>query len=154
MPLTVIQQKPWYKDGLRFKCTGCGGCCTGSPGVVWVTAQEVQQMAEHLNLSIDEFSEKYLRLLGNRISLKEHAYTYDCVFLKEGKRCSIYAHRPTQCRTFPWWPSNISSEREWLEAASWCEGINHPEAPIIPYEEIQAQRELEESLENDRSRFG
>ena len=22
-------QEPWYKDGLRFKCTGCGDCCTG-----------------------------------------------------------------------------------------------------------------------------
>ena len=22
--------EPWYKDGLRFKCTGCGDCCTGA----------------------------------------------------------------------------------------------------------------------------
>lgn len=154
MPLTIIQEKPWYKDGLRFKCTGCGGCCTGAPGAVWVTADEVLAMAEHMNLSIDEFSERYLRLMGSRISLKEHPKTYDCVFLKDGKRCSIYEKRPTQCRTFPWWPANLESQKEWDDAKKWCEGINHPDAPLITFDEIQAQRELEESLENDRSRFG
>jgi hypothetical protein len=111
-------------------------------------------MAEHLNLSIDAFSEKYLRLMGNRISLKEHPKNYDCVFLQDGKRCGIYSARPTQCRTFPWWPGNLESESEWIEASKWCEGINHPDAPVIQFDEIQTQRELEESLENDRSRFG
>ena len=32
---------PWYKDGLRFQCTGCGDCCTGGPGYVWVNQAEI-----------------------------------------------------------------------------------------------------------------
>ena len=154
MPLKIVEQEPWYSKGLRFKCTGCGGCCTGAPGAVWVTAEEVQLMAAHLNMTIDAFSEKYLRLMGNRISLKEHPKNYDCVFLEGGKRCSIYNARPSQCSTFPWWPAQLENEKEWNDAADFCEGINHPDAPIISYEEIQAQRQMEESLENDRSRFG
>ena len=27
----------WYaEEGLAFECTGCGDCCTGAPGYVWV----------------------------------------------------------------------------------------------------------------------
>ena len=33
--------KPWYAEGLRFKCTECGQCCTGAPGYVWVNEEEV-----------------------------------------------------------------------------------------------------------------
>lgn len=154
MPLTVIQDKPWYEKGLKFKCTGCGGCCTGAPGAVWVTADEVEKMAAYLKISIEDFCDRYLRSVGNRISLKEHPTNYDCVFLQDGKRCSIYSCRPTQCRTFPWWPANLKSSSNWTEAAKWCEGIDHPDAPLIPFLQIQEQRQLEESLENDRSRFG
>ena len=24
--------EPWYQDGLQFRCTRCGNCCTGAPG--------------------------------------------------------------------------------------------------------------------------
>ncbi|MCH7752933.1 MAG: YkgJ family cysteine cluster protein, partial [Planctomycetes bacterium] len=40
--------QPWYQDGLRFKCTGCGNCCTGSPGYVWVNQAEINALAAHL----------------------------------------------------------------------------------------------------------
>ena len=36
----------WYKDGLQFECTGCGDCCTGEPGYVWVSEQEIQNLAD------------------------------------------------------------------------------------------------------------
>src|SRR5207248_8895996 len=32
---------PWYQDGLAFTCTRCGKCCTGEPGFVWVTDDEL-----------------------------------------------------------------------------------------------------------------
>lgn len=111
-------------------------------------------MAQHLNLSIDAFSEQYLRSIGDRISLKEDPNNFDCVFLQDGKRCSIYDVRPTQCKTFPWWPANLKNKKEWKEAARLCEGINHPEAPVIPLEQIEQQRQIEESIEDDRCRFG
>lgn len=37
-----------------------------------------------------------------------------CIFLEEdGKTCSIYQHRPTQCRTFPYWPSLLDNRTNW-----------------------------------------
>jgi Fe-S-cluster containining protein len=127
---------PWYKDGLRFKCTECGQCCTGSPGYVWITQSEAEAIAKFLKIPMDEFLRKYTRPVGNRISLKEHSKAYDCVFLK-GKKCQVYGVRPKQCRTFPWWKENLESPERWKETAARCEGIDHVEAPLIPLGEIQ-----------------
>ncbi|MGC1878671.1 MAG: YkgJ family cysteine cluster protein [Rhabdochlamydiaceae bacterium] len=127
---------PWYKEGLRFKCTECGQCCTGSPGYVWVTLSEIEAMAEFLKIPAEEFIKKYTRRIGHRLSLKEDPKTYDCVFLK-GKRCEVYGDRPKQCRTFPWWSENLKSAEHWQETANRCEGINHPDAPLISLREIQ-----------------
>lgn len=128
----------WFSSGLRFKCTGCGQCCTGAPGYVWVTIPEIKQIADHLQLSVEDFQQKYVRQIGERYSLIEHSKTYDCVFLKD-KKCQIYSVRPKQCRTFPWWQHNLHSEAEWNEASKYCEGINHPEAPLISAETISQQ---------------
>ena len=126
---------PWYKEGLRFKCTGCGECCTGAPGYVWLTLAEADEIAKTLNITQEEFIKKYTRRIGSRLSLKEHAGNFDCVFLK-GKRCEIYHERPKQCRTFPWWKEQLKSKEAWDEAAERCEGINHPDAPLISLGEI------------------
>jgi len=136
-PLAIMkEEKPWYADGLRFQCTECGKCCTGAPGYVWVTEDEIAAIANHLNLSIEKFSRDYLRYVDGKYSLKEHSQTFDCVFLKD-KKCRIYQVRPKQCRTYPWWPEHLSSEEAWNEEAKWCEGIR-PDAPLVPLETIQA----------------
>lgn len=127
---------PWYKDGLRFSCTQCGKCCTGSPGFVWVNEEEIEKMAAFLNISIQDFIKTYTRQVGARLSLLEHRTNYDCVFLKN-KQCQVYGARPKQCRTFPWWKENVSSEAEWNETAERCEGINAPGAPLISLEQIE-----------------
>lgn len=147
--LKVIQDhSPWYNQGLRFECTGCGQCCTGAPGYVWVNENEIQQIAQFLNLTPEEFSQKYLRHVNGRLSLIELPKTYDCIFLKD-KKCQIYAVRPTQCRTFPWWPQNLKSEKEWQEAASFCEGIC-AQAPLVSFETIEQQRVIQEQENEDR----
>lgn len=126
---------PWYKDGLRFKCTECGKCCTGAPGFVWVTLEEIQAIAHQLNMSVDLFKRKYIRMRNNRYSLIEKkSQNNACIFL-EGKKCQIYQTRPSQCRTFPWWKENLNSEESWKLAATECEGIND-QAPLVPLSEI------------------
>lgn len=119
----------WYKDGLKFKCTECGKCCTGTPGFVWVLKDEIIAMAEFLRLSLDIFSEKYIRRIGSRYALKERmrGVDFDCIFL-EGKRCAIYNSRPRQCKTFPWWPQNLKSKEAWQNVE--CEGISE-DAPVV-----------------------
>ena len=47
----AANEKVWYEQGLRFTCTTCGNCCTGGPGYVWVTDEEVDRLAAHLGLS-------------------------------------------------------------------------------------------------------
>jgi hypothetical protein len=133
------KDKAWFAKGLRFKCTECGGCCTGGPGYVWIDPEEIEAMAEHLGISIDTFTRSYVRKVGDRYSLTETPQ-YDCVFLK-GKKCSLYAARPRQCRTFPWWSYNLESQEAWDEAGKYCEGIDHPDAPLISYKEICARRD-------------
>lgn len=143
--LNVIEEeKPWYTNGLHFKCTGCGKCCTGSPGYVWVKEEEIEAIAAYLQISIQDFGKKYLRRVNNRYSLIEKSKTYDCIFLEDKTKCKIYPVRPTQCRTFPFWPHQLKSEQEWESTASYCEGINR-EAPIVPYEAIKEQLSREES---------
>lgn len=128
---------PWYKEGLRFECTGCGGCCTGFPGFVWVSEDEMEKLASYLDISVKEFKKKYTRLLDGKISLKEEPKTYDCVFLK-GKQCTIYPLRPKQCRTFPFWPQHLASQKAWKEVGRHCEGIRQ-DATLVDLKTIQEQ---------------
>lgn len=144
--LKLINEEPWYKEGLRFECTGCGQCCTGAPGYIWVSEEEIEVIASHLKLSIEEFSNHFLRYVKGRYSLLEHPKNFDCVFLKD-KKCQIYSVRPTQCRTYPWWPQILKSEKEWRDAARYCEGIQF-EAPVVPVEKIEEQLQIQlKSLE-------
>lgn len=131
---------PWYKDGLNFKCTECGKCCSGPSGFIWITEEDAISMSKTLGISVQEFKLKYIRKRDNRLALvekKNKDNSYDCVFLKD-KKCLVYQSRPKQCRTFPWWQENLNSPESWALAAQDCEGIN-PSAPKISYEEIQAQ---------------
>ena len=125
----------WFEKGLRFSCTGCGACCTGSPGYVWISEEEGRKIATHLQIGYEEFLRHYTRRVGQRIALLEDRRNYDCVFLK-GKRCTIYESRPEQCRTFPWWRENLASATDWQETAQRCEGVDHPDAPLVSVEEI------------------
>jgi hypothetical protein len=99
-----------------------------------------------------------------------------CVFLDgEGKMCTIYAARPVQCRTYPYWPSIIDSEAAWsnegvsspadsisvrengssAEPAAlkrlWtvedggCEGVDRFESPLVSPITIHRNRQLYES---------
>ncbi len=133
---TLQDENPWYQNGLRFKCTGCGKCCTGSPGYVWLSKEEMQAIANHLNITIERFMRTYIRQKEGRYSLIEKpSLNFDCVFLK-GTRCSIYEVRPQQCRTYPWWIGNLKSKECWEEAAKICEGITE-DAPLVSLEEIE-----------------
>lgn len=113
----------WYSDGLQFKCTQCGNCCTGAPGVVWVTDDEIKDIAEALDKTIGEIKLFHTRIVGGRVSLKEFA-NGDCTFFDAAtRRCAVYGARPTQCRTWPFWNSNLQSPADWQEAGRECPGI-------------------------------
>lgn len=130
-----MKKKPWYQDGLRFKCTECGKCCTGSPGFVWLTEKDIFSLSQYLKIPRERFLKKYTRLVFGRIALLEYPNTYDCVFFKD-RKCSVYSSRPQQCRKFPFWKEIIESPKSWEKAKQTCEGIDHPDAPVISFAEM------------------
>lgn len=123
----------WYQDGLRFECTQCGNCCTGEPGFVWVDDAEIAALAERLEIPIEEMVGFYTKPLHGKRSLREKA-NGDCVFFKEGEGCTVYELRPRQCRTWPFWESNLVNRRAWDRMKQGCPGAGHGE--LIPVEEI------------------
>ncbi len=128
---------PWYKEGLNFKCTQCGNCCTGAPGVVWVTEAEIAQIAELRGLTTEEMRQQHTRLVEGRTSLTEHE-NGDCTFFDpKTRRCGVYAARPAQCRTWPFWNSNLESRDAWDTMCESCPGAGH--GKFVPLEEIERQ---------------
>jgi hypothetical protein len=130
----------WFSDGLRFECTQCGDCCTGAPGHVWVNQDEIAAMAETLGIPAAEFEEVHVRNVGVRKSLREHE-NGDCVlFDATSRRCTVYATRPRQCRTWPFWESNIKSPDTWRDTCQACPGCGKGE--VVSVEEVIRQSKV------------
>jgi len=139
----LAKKTPWYAAGLAFECQACGGCCAGpTEGYVWITPQGVEDIAIHLRIPVQEMMDKYVRKVARRLSLREVPETKDCVFLEmleDGRRhCTVYAQRPSQCRTWPFWKSNLRGEGDWALAGTRCAGINR--GRVHRLEDIQARR--------------
>ena len=84
-----------------------------------------------------------------RTSIIEHAVTKDCIFLKKidgQKKCGIYSVRPQQCRTWPFWTSNLSSPNTWNQAGQSCGGINR--GRLYSFEEIEKIRKAKKWYED------
>jgi len=109
---------PWYKDGLKFSCTGCGDCCR-SPGFVKLTGKDIRRFNRaNLEIKVD-----WRRLpQGELIPVIAKEYKDPCPLL-EGDECSIYKDRPEQCRTYPFWPRCLEGRGAWVEESHKCEGI-------------------------------
>src|SRR5262249_23822585 len=123
----------WYQDGLRFHCTRCGHCCTGAPGYVWVNDDEIDAIAAHRGETPAQTAARYTRSVGRRVSLREKA-NGDCVFYDRAAGCTIYPVRPRQCRTWPFWESNLVTAEAWEKTCAICPGSGQGE--LIPAEEI------------------
>lgn len=132
---------PWYHQGLQFECTQCGNCCTGAPGYVWVNQEEIAAMAVLVNApSIPEFEKQYVRRVGVRKSLREYD-NGDCVFFDgKSRKCTVYSARPRQCRSWPFWDSNLRSPQAWAETCQVCPGSGQGQLHQI--ESIEAKRSM------------
>jgi hypothetical protein len=118
----------WYAGGLHFGCRGCGDCCSGpGEGYIWITRDEIELLADYLKVTPGELRRNYLKRLGHRTSIIEDKATKDCIFLQKvdsEKKCTIYSVRPNQCRTWPFWASNLERPGSWNHAGQRCPGIN------------------------------
>jgi Fe-S-cluster containining protein len=118
-----IANDNWYKDGLRFTCTQCGNCCTGAPGTVKVSTEEIAALASRLGMSRRAFRATYTRRVDGFTSLNEKA-NYDCIFYDPKRGCKVYDQRPRQCRTWPFWRALVHSPENWDREAKHCPGMN------------------------------
>jgi Fe-S-cluster containining protein len=125
--------EPWYADGLAFECTRCGKCCTGDPGYVWVTEDELAAIAAFLGQPLREVRDLFTRKARGKITLRERD-NGDCTFWDTKRGCTIYSVRPPQCRTWPFWDSNVATPEDWEHTREACPGAG--KGDIIPVEEI------------------
>lgn len=117
-----MSEKPWYSEGLKFQCTQCGDCCTGGAGFVWVNQEEINAIAAEVGLEPESFEDQYVRRIGIRRSLKEFP-NGDCVFFdNQARTCQVYGARPRQCRTWPFWDSNLRTPETWQKTCEACPG--------------------------------
>lgn len=116
-----VSRSPWYREGLRFRCTRCGNCCRGA-GNVWVAADEIAALAESLELSDGDFRKGYVRRSGLGIVLRQKR-DQDCVFWSASSGCAVYEQRPRQCRTYPFWRGIVHSRKSWEDESRGCPGI-------------------------------
>ena len=57
---------------------------------------------------------------GLALSLLETT-RFDCIFWEDG--CTVYASRPLQCSTYPFWERIVESRQTWEEEAKDCPGM-------------------------------
>lgn len=128
----------WWAEGVRFQCQGSGKCCTshGEFGFVFLTLEDRRRIAQHLGTSTSAFTRKYCALYHGAYHLNEDLKNPDCLFLK-GKRCGIYEARPTQCRTWPFWPEVMSPKAWKKEVVSFCPGVG--KGPVVSPVKIRKQ---------------
>ncbi|MCA9175984.1 MAG: YkgJ family cysteine cluster protein [Planctomycetales bacterium] len=135
-----MSEQPWYHEGLRFTCSQCGDCCTGAPGYVWVNKEEIARLAETLEMDVEMFEDHYVRKVGVRKSLKEFPNGDCLLFDPESRGCSVYEARPRQCRTWPFWDSNIRSEEAWEATCEACPGSGKGKLHTLA--QIETQRKV------------
>jgi Fe-S-cluster containining protein len=148
----VDAQGEWYSKGLRFLCTQCGQCCSGSPGHIYFTAAEGVAMSGRLGLSLDEFYRRHVERVQPEGAGPDGPFLYtlaekaapgaegqDCILLDRSSGrglCSVYEARPAQCRSWPFWAGNVRSAQDWDEAKANtpCPGMGAGE--LVPAAEV------------------
>lgn len=93
-------------------------------------------MAEHLKLTLREFTKKYCDRKNGIYHLKEEPdVRSECAFLVNGNRCGVYDARPIQCRTWPFWPEVMNAKTWNKEVKTFCPGVG--KGKVHTAEEIQ-----------------
>jgi len=144
----IIPIAKFFEKGLHFSCQMCGDCCRGlGEGEVYLYAEDIKCLAEHLGYSLDEeglrtFAEKYLKIADDvfywkdpkrrgrkkKFLIKTLAFRFTgedahCEFLSEDNACTVHEARPFQCRSFPFWQMMVSSEKNLRDYAKKCPGL-------------------------------
>ncbi len=114
-------------DALRFACQrGCINCCN-MDGWVYLTEDDLKRAAKFTGMSAKAFESKYVYRTRHQMRLRKPP-DKQCSFLQE-HGCSIHPAKPTQCRTFPFWPELVERRTAWNRTGRYCPGIG--KGPLI-----------------------
>lgn len=130
-----MAHKPWFDKGLRFECQKCGRCCwqRGAHTYVYLTEADLAALAAELGLSSALVLERFGEHVDGRMTLRRD--TPRCVFQDESGACTVYAARPHQCRSWPFWRENLERERWEREVVALCPGVGR--GALVPADEIE-----------------
>ena len=119
-------RQPLYRrQKLRFKCTECGACCTGTEDYhVFIDESQAEKIRVFLDLSEAWFRRRYLATVDEMPVLQSRD-DGRCILLDRHGRCRVYPVRPVQCQTYPFWPELIKTAKAWRQESYRCEGIDH-----------------------------
>ncbi|HOQ47144.1 MAG TPA: YkgJ family cysteine cluster protein [Bryobacteraceae bacterium] len=107
--------------GFRFTCIrGCTACCD-QRGFVYLTEADLKRAAAFLGMTARAFERLYVYRTRHLLRLRKPRAS-QCPFLT-ANGCSIHPAKPTQCRTFPFWPELVGDAAAWKETAQYCPGI-------------------------------
>ncbi len=140
---------PWYKDGVKFQCQGSGKCCIsrGEYGFVYVTAEDRRRMAKEFGVPTRSFTSKYCKKTDEGYHLIEEPGRSECLFL-ENNQCSVYKARPTQCRTWPFWPEFLNAKKWRSEVKNFCPGVG--KGKLYDPVEIETIMRSQEASDNSK----
>jgi Fe-S-cluster containining protein len=126
---------------MRFACqTGCTKCCR-LRGSVYLTEADLERAAQYLGLTAAEFEARHAVRYRHVLRLRKLPRGQDqCRFLT-AEGCSIHPAKPTQCRTYPFWPSLVESRARWTMESKFCPGIHQG-----PFVQINTAREIASEL--------
>ncbi len=118
----------------------------GESGYVYLTRSDARRLAAQLKVTARGLRRRFARLVEGRLALRDAPGTSACIFLSE-RRCQVYEARPTQCRTWPFWPELLSPRKWSAEVASFCPGAGR--GRLWTREEIDAMAELQRRADEE-----
>jgi Fe-S-cluster containining protein len=129
------------KINFRFECQpGCINCCTQS-GHIYVTEEDLDRISAYVGLDRKAFEERYVYRTKNRLRFTVPRTRW-CHFLTP-TGCTIHAVKPLQCRTFPYWPENVTGRSAWKDLRRYCPGVG-----VGPLVQIEAVRQQAQTYRN------
>ena len=94
------------KIASQIDCSLCGNCCYCLKSKV--SKEDITVLARLENISPEKYLTCYCEEEMGSIYLKDIPCRY-----MDGKKCSIYEHRPIQCKTFPYTSKEGFISRLW-----------------------------------------
>lgn len=132
-----------YLRDLRFKCQRCASLCCklGGPPLSRKDIDRIKRAGYDPQEFSESASPTRFELSRAMQSVMKDKQDGSCIFLEIGREgnkyeCSIYDHRPSLCRLYPFYIETVGLSSLWLKIIPCCKGLNDPEGETVDEEFI------------------